>query len=72
VIVGQGADRLVRNEIRRSNSRIIGSTTFFPEGYGEKLLSLALKILRDEAVPPALYMEHVFINRENINFYYPD
>lgn len=71
-IVGQGADRLVRNEIRRPNSRIIGSTTFFPEGYGEKLLNLALKILRDEPVPPALYMEHVFINHKNINSYYPD
>ncbi|MBN1311794.1 MAG: DeoR/GlpR family transcriptional regulator [Anaerolineae bacterium] len=72
VIVGQGADRFVRNEIRRPNSRIIGSTTFFPEGYGEKLLNLALRMLRDEPVPPALYMEHVFINHENINFYYPD
>jgi ribose transport system substrate-binding protein len=71
-IVGQGADRFVRNEIRRTNSRIIGSTTFFPEGYGEKLLSLALKILRGEPVPPAHYMEHVFINHRNINFYYPD
>lgn len=71
-IVGQGADRLVRNEIRRPDSRIIGSTTFFPEGYGEKLLTIALKLLRDEPVPPAIYMEHVFINHKNINFYYPD
>ena len=69
-IVGQGADRIIRNEIRRQNSRIIGSTAYFPEWYGDKLLNLALQILQGKPVPPAVYMEHVFINRENINIYY--
>ena len=72
VIVGQGADRSVRPEIRRPDSRIIGSTAFRPEKYGEKLLEIALKILRGEAVPPATYIEHVFINSENIDLYYPE
>ena len=71
-IVGQGADLLVRKEIRRENTRIIGSTTYFPEGYGEKLLRLAGKILAGQPVPPAVYMEHVFINAENIDIYYPE
>jgi len=71
-IVGQGADRIIRNEIRRQQSRIIGSTAFFPEWYGDKLLSLAVKILRGNPVPPAVYMEHVFINQENINIYYSE
>lgn len=71
-IVGQGADRIVRNEIRRQSSRIIGSTAFFPEWYGDKLLDLALKILQGKPVPPAVYTEHVFIDQENINIYYPD
>jgi ribose transport system substrate-binding protein len=71
-IVGQGADRLIRHEVRRQNSRIIGSTAFFPEGYGERLLNLAIKILNGQPVPPAVYMEHVFIKDDNINFYYPD
>lgn len=61
VIVGQGADRRVREELRNPGSRIIGSTTFSPELYGEKLIPLALKILRGEPVPPAVYMEHTFI-----------
>jgi hypothetical protein len=29
--------------------------------YGEQLIELALKILRGEPVPPAVYMEHTFI-----------
>lgn len=71
VIVGQGADRLVRNEIRNPHSRLIGSTAYMPEQYGEKLIDLALKILRGESVPPAVYMKHIFINASNIDRYYP-
>ncbi len=71
VIVGQGTDRLIRDEIRDPNSRLIGSTAYMPELYGEKLAELALKILQGESVPPAIYMEHVFINAKNIDKYYP-
>jgi ribose transport system substrate-binding protein len=61
VIVGQGADRRVRNEMRHPGCRIIGSTAYEPEKYGEKLIPLALKILRGEPVPPAVYIDHEFI-----------
>jgi ribose transport system substrate-binding protein len=61
VIVGQGADRRVREELSQPGSRIIGSTTYTPEKYGEKLIPLALRILRGESVPPAVYVEHTFI-----------
>lgn len=71
VIVGQGADRLIRGEIRNRQSRLIGSTAYMPERYGEKLMELALKILYGELVPPAVYMNHVFISADNIDQYYP-
>ena len=61
-IVGQGADRRVREELQRPGSRIIGSTTYSPEKYGEKLIQLALRILRGESVPPAVYVEHNFVS----------
>ena len=70
-IVGQGADRLVRHELRQPGARIIGSTAFMPERYGELLIDLALRILRGESVPPAVYMEHVFIDASNADAYYP-
>ncbi len=71
VLVGQGAERLVHSEIRDPQSRLIGSTAYMPERYGEKLMGLALKILHGESVPPAIYMNHVFINIDNIDRYYP-
>ncbi len=72
IIVGQGADRIVRPEIRRGNSRIIGSTAFMPEKYGEKLIDMALRILRGEPVPPATYIDHTFINTKNIDLFYSE
>ena len=71
VIVGQGADRRAREEIRKRGSRIIGSTGFMPERYGAQLIEVAQKLLRCEPVPPAIYNECVFINAGNIDQYYP-
>ncbi|MCO5185509.1 MAG: substrate-binding domain-containing protein [Anaerolineae bacterium] len=71
VIVGQGCDRLIRSEIRRPDSRLIGSTAYMPERYGAKLLEIATAILQGKSVPPALYVDHVFVTRDNIDQYYP-
>ncbi len=72
-VVGQGADRKGRQEIRRPGSRMIGSTAYWPEKYGEMLLDLTYKILgREAVVPPAVHIDHVFINAQNIDEFYPD
>ncbi|MEM7113086.1 MAG: substrate-binding domain-containing protein [Chloroflexota bacterium] len=71
VVVGQGGDRLGRAEIRRPDSRLIGSTAYMPEQYGARLLEIAHQILHGESVPPAVYIEHVFLTRENLDRYYP-
>ncbi|HHW86709.1 MAG TPA: substrate-binding domain-containing protein [Chloroflexi bacterium] len=68
-IVGQGADRLIREELRHPGTRIVGSTAFMPERYGEKLVDLALRILRGEPAPPAVYIDHVFIDPNNVDAY---
>jgi ribose transport system substrate-binding protein len=72
VIVGQGADRRVRSELRKSGSRIICSTAYWPEHYGEKLIDAALRILRGEPVPPAVYIDHTLITPDNIDQFYPE
>lgn len=71
VIVGQGADWRAREAIRSHGARIIGSTGFMPEQYGTRLIDTALKILRGEPVPPAIYTPCVFITTDNIDQYYP-
>jgi ribose transport system substrate-binding protein len=63
VVVGQGAERLAREEMARPGSPLIGSTAYTPEKYGRKLIALALKILKGEPVAPAVYMDHVFVEQ---------
>lgn len=70
-LVGQGADRILRDEIRRAGSHVVGSTAFMPERYGERLIELALRVLRGAPVPPAVYMDHVFIDAANVDEVYP-
>jgi ribose transport system substrate-binding protein len=72
VIVGQGADRILRKEIRHPESRLVGSTAYWPEKYGEKLIQVATKILNGEPVPPAVYNEHIFITQDNVDEFYPE
>jgi ribose transport system substrate-binding protein len=64
VAVGQNADRLGRAGLRRRDLPFIGSTSYAPEHYGERLIELALKTLRGEPVPPATYCTHVFVTKE--------
>ena len=72
VVVGQGADRVTREELRRPGSRLIGATAYMPEKYGEQLLQIAQQILAREPVPPAVYCQHVFITKDNVDRYYPE
>jgi ribose transport system substrate-binding protein len=66
VAVGQNADRLGRAAMQRTGFPFVGSTSYSPETYGQRLIELALKILRGEPVPPAVYIEHVFVGPETL------
>ncbi len=65
-VVGQGGDRLGREELRRLDSPLIGTTAYMPEKYGGKLIEIALDILQGKSVPPAIYMAHRLLTQENI------
>ena len=66
-VVSQGLDREACAEMARPDSAIIGGTAYYPEKYGAQLVALALRILRGERVPPAVYINHVFIPRGDQN-----
>ena len=72
VCVCQGAGtRHIRSEIRRPNSRVIAGVAFRPEKYGEQLIVLARQILTGERTPPAVYVDLVLIDANNIDQFYP-
>jgi ribose transport system substrate-binding protein len=72
MVVGQNADPSGQEEMIKEDSRYLGATGYFPENYGAQLLPRVIDVLECRAVDPSIYVEHVFINSENLCEYYPD
>ena len=71
-IVGQNAEPDARAELRDPRSPLVGSAGYFPERYGEGLIRLALDILAKKPLPPAIFVRHQMITRENVDHLYPN
>ena len=72
VIFGsQGADSTSWSEIR-NNPMFAGSTSYFPERYGEFLVPNIIRMINGEEVEDPILMEHFAITADNIDMYYPE
>jgi len=71
-IVGQNAEPDARAELRAPASPLIASVGYFPERYGEGVIRLALDLLGRRAVPPAIFVKHQLVTRDNVDHLYPN
>ena len=71
-IVGQNAEPDARAELRADESPLIASVGYFPERYGEGVIRLATEILARRPVPPAMFVKHQMVTRENVDHLYPN
>jgi ribose transport system substrate-binding protein len=71
-VVGQNAEPDARVELRERRTPFVASVGYFPEKYGPGLIRLALDILSNRPVPPAMFMRHQVITAENVDHYYPN
>jgi ribose transport system substrate-binding protein len=69
--LGVGAFPEARRELRIPQTRLIGSIATFPERYGDHLIQIALDILHQRQVPPAVYAPIQLITPQNIDKFYP-
>jgi ribose transport system substrate-binding protein len=70
-IVGQNGSIEARLEMRNRGSRLIGSVGYFPERYGEQLISLALNILSLRSpIPRAVFIKHQMLTPTNLKQFY--
>jgi ribose transport system substrate-binding protein len=72
ITVSQGADPSGRVEMVKEGSRHIGSTGYFPEDYGSYLVPAIIDALECKPLPPAIYVDHQFINKDNVCDFYPE
>ncbi|HVW86022.1 MAG TPA: substrate-binding domain-containing protein [Bryobacteraceae bacterium] len=70
--MGQNASLEARTELRKPSTRLIGSVAYFPELYGNALITLATDILQRKPVPPAVFVKHQMVTRENVDRLYPN
>jgi ribose transport system substrate-binding protein len=71
-IVSQNAEPDARAELRDPHTPLIASVGYFPEKYGDGLIRLALDILAHKPVPPAVFVRHQIVTRENVDHLYPN
>jgi ribose transport system substrate-binding protein len=70
-IVGQNGTIEARLQMRKPNSRLIGSVAYFPEKYGEQLIALALDTLTQRVpVPNAVFVKHQLLTPGNLKQHY--
>lgn len=71
LIAGQNATIEARTEICRDNPAFIGSVAYFPDRYGDYLIPLAIRLAGGEEPPDEVLIDHLWIDRANIEEYYP-
>jgi len=65
IVVGQGAVESGLVEMFKPNSLYLGATAYFPELYGSKIIPAMLDLLNCKPVAPAIYVDHVFVTKDN-------
>ncbi|HZY62989.1 MAG TPA: substrate-binding domain-containing protein [Edaphobacter sp.] len=71
-IAGQDGSLAAREEMRRTSTRLVCSVAYFPEMYGERIIQLALDLLKHKTVAPAVFVHHELITPQNVNKVYPN
>ena len=72
IIVGQNAVIEARIELRQPGTPYVGTVGYFPEQYGELVITLALDILQDRKPPHSTFVRHQLITKENVDSLYPN
>jgi ribose transport system substrate-binding protein len=72
IVVAQGADPSAQAEWFKDGSIFLGDTAYFPERYGFYLIPAIVDALECKPLPPAIYVDHVFLTKDNMCEYYPE
>ena len=73
MVVGQGCDSVgiaVVKMAPASENRFLGCAAYYPEKYGDYLVSIALDVMAGKAVPQEIHMEHSFLDHDTIGTVY--
>ena len=72
VIVSHGADDPAIHNLRFEDNCWIGSVGYFPERYGNFIFGMIDTLNAGGTLPPHTYIENIFVDRNNLNEFYPE
>lgn len=70
--MGQNASIEARTELRNPSTQLVGSIAYFPERYGKRLIPLCIDLLERRSVPPAVFVNHQLVTKDNVDRIYPN
>ncbi len=73
MVIGQGCDTVGIANVKAapaSENRYLGCVAYFPEKYGDYLVSIAIDVIAGKPVPNEIHMEHIFLDNSTIGTYY--
>ena len=70
--MGQNASIEARTELRSPSTQLVGSIAYFPERYGRRLIPLCVDLLERRPVPPAVFVDHQLVTKDNVDRIYPN
>ena len=73
MVVGQGCDAVgipIVKAAPASENRFLGCVAYFPEKYGDYVVSVAIDVMAGKPVPSEVHMEHMFLDNSTIGKYY--
>lgn len=71
LLVSHGCDEPAIANLRTAENCWIGSVGYFPERYGEYIVPLAISLAKGEDPDKQVLMDHLFIDKTNVEQYYP-
>lgn len=72
IAVGFGGSYEARMELRKPDTRLLGSVGFFPEQYGARLIRIAADLFQRKPVSSAVFTPHRLITPQTVDQYYPN
>jgi ribose transport system substrate-binding protein len=69
IAVGNGADEA---KALATEPQFAAAVGYFPDRYGNYLIPMALEELAGKTLPPAVFMEHVMVNKANVCQFHTD
>jgi ribose transport system substrate-binding protein len=73
MVVGQGCDTVgiaIVKAAPSSENRFLGCVAYFPEKYGDYVVSVAIDVMAGKPLPNEVHMEHTFLDNSTIGKYY--